>query len=107
MINPGELTHRIVLQTKSITQDDELNVIEVWNDWRTVWCKPISKASREFFRLKTVNAEITEVFKIQYNPNVTAHQRIRFRGKYLEIIGDPINEGEKDNELLLTCKGVT
>ena len=106
-MNPGELTHRITIQNKTITQDAELNSIETWADWRTVWAKPLAKTSREFYRLSTNNSEITEVFKILYNPNVTAHQRIKFRGRYLEIIGDPINEGEKDNGLLLTCKGVT
>jgi len=105
-MNPGELTHRITIQNPTTTQDEELNIIITWSDWRTVWAKPLAKTSREFYRLSTNNAEITEVFKIQYNPNVTAHQRIRFRGRYLEIIGDPVNEGEKDNGLLLACKGV-
>jgi len=106
-LNPGEYTHQITLQKKSITQDSELNAIETWQDWRTVWAKPLAKTSREFYRLSTNNTEITEVFKIRYIAGVTAHQRIKFGSRYLEIIGDPINEGEKFVELLITCKGVT
>jgi len=104
MINPGELTHQIVLQIKSIFQDNELNVIEVWNDWRKIWCKPIPKTGREFFKIQTVNSEITEAFKIRYIAGVNPHQRVRFRGNLLEII-EVINEGERNNTLLLTCKG--
>jgi SPP1 family predicted phage head-tail adaptor len=106
MINPGELTHQITIQIKSITQDSELNAIETWRDWRPVWAHPLSKTSREFYRLSTNNSEITEVFKIRYIAGVTARQRIKFGNRYLEIIGDPINTGEKYAELLLTCKAV-
>ncbi len=102
----GELTHQITLQIKSITQDAELNPIPDWADWRTVWAAPMPKTGREFFRLQTNNAEITEVFKIRYIAGVTAHQRIKFKGRYFEIIGDPINEGERNEALLLTCKAV-
>lgn len=104
-MDPGELTHQITIQIKSITQDAELNAVETWHDWRKVWAKPIPKTSREFYRLSTNNSEITEVFEIRYIAGITAHQRIKFRNRYLEIIGDPINEGERNVELLLTCKG--
>ena len=105
MFNPGELTHLLVLQIKSITSDAELNSVIVWNDWRTIWCKPIPKSGREFFKLQTNNSEITEAFKVRYIAGVSPHQRLKFRGKYLEII-DVINEGERNIELSLTCKGV-
>lgn len=104
MVNPGSLTHLIALQIKSITQDSELNSIETWNDWRTVWAKPIPKSGREFFKLQTMNSEITEAFKIRYIAGVNPHQRVKFRGKYFEIV-DVINEGERNVSLLLTCKG--
>lgn len=103
MINAGELTHQIILQIKSIFQDNELNVIEVWNDWRKIWCKPLPKTGREFFKIKTVNSEITEAFKIRYIAGVNPHQRVKFRGKLLEII-EVINTGEKNEELILTAK---
>ena len=104
-MNPGELTHQIILQIKSITQDAELNSIITWLDWRTVWASPLPKTGREYYRLATNNSEITEAFKIRYIAGVNPHQRLKFRGKYLEII-DVINEGERNIELSLTCKGI-
>jgi len=104
-MNIGELTHQITLQIKTITQDAELNPIETWNDWRTVWASPMPKTGREFYKLATVNSEITEVFKIRYIGGVNPHQRVKFRCKYFEII-EVINEGEKNETLTLTCKGV-
>ena len=103
-MNPWSLTHQIILQIKSITQDSELNPIETWQDWRTVWCEPIPKTGREFFKLQTMNAEITEAFKIRYIAGINPHQRVKFRGKYFEII-EVINTGERNEEIVLTCKG--
>ena len=104
-MNPGELTHQIILQIKSITQDAELNPIETWQDWRTVWASPMPKTGREFYRLATNNSEITEAFKIRFIAGVNPHQRVKFRGKYFEII-DVINEGERNIELIITAKAV-
>jgi SPP1 family predicted phage head-tail adaptor len=102
----GELRQRITIQTKIITQDSELNAIETWTDWLTVWAEPLGKTSREFYRLSTNNTEITEVFRIRYITGVAARQRIRFKGRYLELVADPINEDELNKSLLLSCKAV-
>jgi SPP1 family predicted phage head-tail adaptor len=104
-MNAGEKTHRLLLQIKSITQDSEGNAVETWNPWRTVWCQPLPKDGREYYRLSVNNSEITEVFKMDYIGGVNAHQRVKFKGRYFEIIGDPINEGERNDTLLITCKG--
>lgn len=107
MIELNRLTHQLILQVKSLTQDAELNGIETWTTWRTVWCQPLEKTSREFYRLSTVNAEITEAFRIRYIAGITARHRIKFMGRYYEIIGEPVNEGERNISLILTCKGAS
>lgn len=104
MINAGDLTHQISLYKKSIAQDAELSSTETWALWRTIWAQPMPKTSKEYYKLSTMNSEITEVFKTRYIAGITAHQRIKFKGKYLEII-DTINVDEKNTELIITCKG--
>lgn len=108
-MNPGKLKHRLTIQNKTTDQDAELNTVEIWHDWKTVWTAPILPTSREFYsyRLATVNIEVTEGFKVRYIQGVTAHQRVLFKGKTLEIIGDPINIDEANKELILSCKEVT
>ena len=105
MINPGELTHQIIIQIKSITQDAELNSIITWLDWRTIWASPLPKTGREYYKLATVNSEITEAFKTRYIGFISPHLRIKFRNKYFEII-EVINTDESNTELLLTAKAV-
>ena len=99
----GELTHRIIIQAKDITQDAELNPIETWIDWRTLWTSPMPKTGREYYKLATVNSEIEEAFKIRYIAGVNTHQRVKFRDKCFEILG-VINTAEKNEEIILTCK---
>lgn len=103
----GKLRERITLQTQVITQDAELNAITTWTDWQTVWAESLAKTSREFFRLATSNAEITRVFRIRYIGGVNARQRVVFKGKQLEMVGEPDNEGERDVSILIACKGVS
>ena len=104
-MNAGELTHLIVLQKKSLTQDAELNSIITWLDWRTIWASPLPKTGREYYKLATVNSEITEAFKVRYIGFLGPHLRIKFRNKYFEII-EVINTDESNTELLLTAKAV-
>jgi SPP1 family predicted phage head-tail adaptor len=71
----------------------------------TVWAAAMPKTGREFYRLANVNSEITEVFRIRYNSSVTPHARVKFGGRYFEVIS-VINPEERNKDLLLTCKGV-
>jgi SPP1 family predicted phage head-tail adaptor len=107
-MDPCKLTVRLTIQVNTPTQDAELNQVPHWDDYKTVWAEPLEKSSREFYRAATVNSEVTEMFRIRYTSGITAHQRIRIgTAEYLEIIGDPENEGRKNVSLLLTCKGAT
>lgn len=106
MIRCRALDQRITIQRAIITQDSELNPIETWEDWLTVWAEAIPKDSREYFRLQTMNSETTEAFKIYYVGSITSHMRVKFKNRYFPLIGEPINTGERNEELILTCKAV-
>lgn len=105
MINPSKLSHKITIYKKSITQDAELNAVEDWLQWRTLWSSPMPKTGKEYYKLNVVNSEITEVFEVRYIKGITPHDRIKFKCKYLEII-DVINKEERNETLIITCKGV-
>ena len=104
-MNPGVKTHQILLQIKTITQDTEGNATETWNSWRTVWCQPLPKDGREYYRFSVNNSEITEVFRIDYIAGVNAHQQIQFKNKSFEIIS-VVDQDERNMELFITCKAV-
>ena len=100
------LSHRITLRVKTLTKDSESNDIETWRDWRTIWAQPLSKTSREFYRLSTMNSEITEIFRVRYMHGISSFHQIKFNNQFYDIIGLPVNEEERNKYLLITCKGV-
>ena len=95
-----------VIQNNTPIQGDELNWVDFWLDWRKTHVAVIDQSSREFYRLAKDNAEITNVFEMRYMPGVTSKQRIVFKGRNFDIIGEPINKGENNRTLLVTCKAV-
>ena len=104
-MNPGDKTHQLIIQVPTLTQNDEGVSTITWTDWQTVWAQPLKKEGREYFKLSNNNSEITEIFRIDYIGKVSPHHRIKFKCQYYEIIS-VINEGERNVELLLTCKAV-
>jgi len=106
MINPGKLICLIAIQTNTPVQDSELNWTDSWADTVSVWAEPLDETSREVYRLKTENSEISRVFRIAYRSGVTAQQRIRYGTEYYQIIGKPINEGERNMSLLIATRAV-
>lgn len=106
MINAGKLTVQITVQTKTVTQDSELNATESWADTVTVWAEPLEQTSREVYRLRTENPAVSRAFRIRYRTGITAYQRIKFGTEYYSIIGKPINENERGESLLIACEGM-
>ena len=99
------MKNKITIQSKIITQDEELNPIETWVDLVTVWVEVLSQNSREYYRLATLNSEIEKAFKIRYIDGITPHMRALFKTKTFEIIGVE-NVEERNTELIIICKGV-
>lgn len=105
-IKAGRLNKQLIIQIATPVQDGELNVTETWSDWKTVAAESLSKTSREFYRLANNNSEITRVFRTRFFLGVTARQKIKFGHELLEIVGSPENEDEKNESLLIACKGM-
>lgn len=103
-MNAGKLTTQIIIQSKTITQDAELNAIETPATFKTVWAEPLAQTSREFYRLAMNNAEVTKVFRIRYVAGITAQMIVLYKSVSYQIIGPPENEGDRDISLLIACK---
>ena len=101
----GELRNRITIQSKTITQDEELNPIETWVDFATPWVEVLPQNSREYYRLATINSEIEKAFKMRYMDGINPRMRALFKNKTFEIIGVE-NVKERNKEILLTAKAV-
>lgn len=95
--------HRAILQHKTRVPDGEGGFIVDWADLKLVWLtvKPIS--SSEMIKYQKLTDEISHIVKMRYDPTIKSTYRIKFNNRILEIKGKPLNVGELNRELELTC----
>lgn len=57
---------RIIIQKRTITEDDIGNQIEAWNDWKTLKAKKEGLWGQEYYAAQVINEENTIVFTVRY-----------------------------------------
>ena len=105
MINAGELTKQITIQTSIGAQDEYGEASQTYADLATVWASIITTGGREFYAAQKQNAETTALFKIRYRRGIRTDMQIKYGRRIFEIlaIADP---EEKHEELLISAKEV-
>lgn len=99
------LNFRVKIQKCILVQDEELNQKEIYQDYKTLWAGSLRQSGHEFTRLKTQFAEVQQVFKIRYSPDIDSRMRVIHNNTEYAIIS-VINLEEKNRWMLLNCKAV-
>lgn len=81
----GRLDRRIILQRKTVTVDGSGAEIYTWVDLATIWAIYIPSRGAERFLAMQKVAEIDTIFRIRHRNDVTAKDRISYRGKLYDI----------------------
>ncbi len=81
----GDLRHRITLQKKATSINENGFEVETWEDERTVWAKVTNLHGGEYFTAAAVQTENTVKFTIRYLEGVDTTMRILFKGKQYDI----------------------
>ncbi len=81
----GDLRHRITIQKRSTTINENGFEVETWQDYKTVWAAVSNLHGREYFAAAAVQAENTVKFTVRYLPSLDTTMRINFRGKTYDI----------------------
>lgn len=81
----GDLRHRITIQKRTTTINENGFEVETWEDYKTVWAAISNLHGREYFAAAAVQAENTVKFTVRYLPNLDPTMRIRFRDKTYDI----------------------
>ncbi len=92
----GKFRHRVEIQTYTETRDEEGGSIRTWGTDATVWAKvnPISGIEREEGR-QTESKLSHRITMRKYEGGLTAETRLKFDGKFFNIIAfvDPEYRG--------------
>ena len=103
----GLLNTRVTLQ-KPVAGVDAYGrpVRDTWEDVATVWARVRPLTGREYFATEVVNNVATFSIHIRHRKDVENNWRIIHGSTVYEIKGTPINEGNRNKELIFTCEVV-
>ena len=76
VIDPGELTERVTLQSRSVAKDAYGQDTITWTDVATVWARVRAVSGREFFAAAQVQQEQSVKVVIRRRADVAATWRL-------------------------------
>lgn len=86
IVHIEDLRHRITIQKKTVTTDDNGIETETWNDLKTVWAAFEPVSGREYYAAAALNSENNVTFRIRYQKDITPDMQIVFNGLIYQIL---------------------
>ena len=78
LLQPSELSERVVIQENTITSDNQGGRASSWGTLATVWAHVRSATTREAIQARAVSSETKYVVTIRYRSDVTPKHRIQW-----------------------------
>jgi SPP1 family predicted phage head-tail adaptor len=109
-INPGKYRHIVTFQRLNENQNEygetPINSDENWEDTLTIRAGIFPISGREFLALEgdMKQGEVSHRIVFRYVKGIESDMRIKFGQRIFDIISPPINNFERNDELLLFCK---
>jgi SPP1 family predicted phage head-tail adaptor len=99
----GQLRHRLIIQSATVTQSDSGEPVETWREFAEVWggLRPLTQ--RERASVRQPFAEADYVVPLRYRNDLTPRMRLVYGTRVFDILGadDPDDRGR---ELALYCR---
>lgn len=99
----NDLRHRVTIQSVTEVQDDNAGLVETWADVATVKAAVDPVGASERWRLQQISPTASHKVAIRYRDDVTARNRLVFKGRVLQVRG-VVNVNEDDRFLELMCE---
>ena len=87
IVDPGELTDRVTLQSRSVVKDAYGQDTITWTTVATVWARVRAVSGREFFAAAQVQQEQSVKVVIRRRTDVAQTWRLVWQGKAHDITG--------------------
>ena len=105
-MNPGELNCRITLLKEMKVPDEQGGFVTSYVLRAEVWAKIIAVTAKTVDQYEQQTPELIHRVVIRYRKDVLVTDRVRYGERFFELIGPPINEGERKAYLRLECREV-
>lgn len=97
--------HKVDILVHDTGQDDYGDPIDTWNVFKGgVWASKEPIIGKEFYTALTTDVQIDAKFLTGYFPGTNSTMRLKNGDCTYEIIGEPINIGDRNMELLFYCR---
>jgi len=96
----GELRHRLTFQSVTRARNAEMEFVETWADYITVWGAVLPNAGRKYYEALQANAEVSGEVRVRYRSDIDATMRIKHGTRYLRIVSIK-NPQERDREMVI------
>lgn len=103
----GRLNQRVVLQSRTETQNSFGETTWTWADWKTVWASVEPLTGREYFAASQAQAESSIRIRIRHLDGVTTKHRVKHTvnavARYYEIEAVlPVHHDRAEMHLMCT-----
>lgn len=103
----GHLRHLIEIQKPVETRTDDGGVTTDWKTIDNVWAEVKPIKSDESVTADRKIATMTHAIRIRYYPRtITNEHRILFGSRVFSIEGPPVDEYERNREMVIPCKEI-
>ena len=107
-INSGKYRHIVTFQrlkeAQNLYGETSVNVDENWEDAITARVGIFPISGREALSEDVRQSEISHRIVLRYTKGIESNMRIKFGTRIFDIISPPVNNYERNDELLLFCK---
>lgn len=102
-LNAGSLDQRVTIQRRTAGQDSRGQAFDTWVDVAPVWASVRPRRGRDFFAAAQDQATFDCTVWIRYRADIFASDRLMWKGKPLDIVGQPVDVGGAGVMLELMC----
>lgn len=99
----ARLRHPITIEQEIRSPDGRGGTAETWVPVARPFGDVEPLSTRDRLVAQQVKSEITHVVTIRYRPGLSGKLRVIHQGRYLYVVGDPINVDERSIWLQFTC----
>jgi SPP1 family predicted phage head-tail adaptor len=103
-MNAGRFDRRLIVQTRTLSQDSLAGRVETWTDTANIWAERMPKSASETEAADSERQVATEQFRIRHMAIDATDNRIIYRAEVYQILGVTESGGRRAYLILETRK---
>lgn len=88
-ISAGELCHRVTIQSKTVTYDENNYETETWSEFKKLWAKVEFLSVKDSINAKASGSQTTARLKLRKRSDITTEMRVLWDGYTFQIVSPP------------------